>query len=165
VVKEAIMVADDWKVHQTPVWKYRANFIIDMIVEEEPDGRKVWEQLWSEETGENLFKLCCIPFFVYDLNFGDEVETRSEAEQRYVVNRVVKRSEHYTFRVWFGGSDNPAARDEVMDEVERQGWLFEWYSKNLLAISVEFARAQDVADYLHGHQMSGAFAYETGRSR
>ena len=45
VVKELISMADDWKVHQTPVWKDRADFIINTIVEQEPDGRKVWEQL------------------------------------------------------------------------------------------------------------------------
>ena len=105
-------MADDWKVHQTPVWKDRANFIINLIVEQEPDGSKVWEQLWSEQTGEMLFRLCCIPFFVYDL--GDEVETRPEGEQRYVVDRVVRRSEPYTFRVWFGASDNPDVREEVI---------------------------------------------------
>lgn len=160
-----ISMADDWKVHQTPVWRDRANFIIDVIVEEESDGSKVWEQLWSEQTGENRFLLCCIPFFVYDLDLGDEVETRSEGEQRYVVNRVVRRSELYTFRVWFGGSDNPGVRDEVIDEVERQGWLLEWYSKDLVAISVEFARAQEVADYLHGREISGDLVYETGRSK
>jgi hypothetical protein len=27
-------------------------------------------------------------------------------------------------------------RDEVMDEIERQGWLFEWYSKKRLAILI-----------------------------
>jgi Domain of unknown function (DUF4265) len=112
LVRELIGLADDWKVHQTPVWKDRANFIINMIVEQEPDGSKVWEQLWSEQTGEMLFRLCCIPFFVYDL--GDEVETRPEGEQRYVVDRVVRRSEHYTFRVWFGASDNPDVREEVI---------------------------------------------------
>ena len=157
-------MADDWKVHQTPVWRDRANFIINVIVEVEPDGRKIWEQLWSEQTGENLFRLCCITFFVYDLNLGDEVETRAEGEHRHVVDRVVRRSEHYTFRVWFGGSENPEVRAEVMAEVGRQGGMFEWYSRNLLAISVASARAQEVADYLHGRQASGALVYETGRS-
>jgi Domain of unknown function (DUF4265) len=104
--------------------------------------------------------LCCIPFFVYDLNLGDEVETRAEGEQRHVVDRVVRHSEHYTFRIWFGQSDNPYVRDVVMDEIERRGWLFEWYSENLLAISVESARAQEVADYLHARTCS-AFARVT----
>jgi Domain of unknown function (DUF4265) len=99
VVKELISMADDWKVHQTPVWKDRADFIINTIVEQEPDGRKVWEQLWSEQTDENLFRLCCIPFFVYELNLGDEFETHNEGGQRHVVNRIVRCSEHYTLLV------------------------------------------------------------------
>lgn len=165
VVKEVICMVDDWKVHQTPVWRDRANFIINMFIDEEPDGSKAWEQLWSEQTGENRFRLCCIPFFVYDVNLGDEVETRAEDEQSYVVHRVVGGIGHYTFRIWFGGSDDPAVRDDVMDEIERQGWLFEWYSANLLAVSVESARAQEVAAYLHGRQASGVLVYETGRSK
>jgi hypothetical protein len=77
----------------------------------------------------------------------------------------VKDAGHHTFRVWFGETADPTIREEVMDEVERSGWLLEWSSENLLAISVEASRASKVADYLYQQQRLSRLIYETGRTR
>jgi hypothetical protein len=159
-------LTDRYFVHQTPVWREQTDFIIHIEIEaDNPERERHWEQLWAKQVDEARFRVCCIPFFAYDLSLGDEVETRSEGEKRYIVRRVVKASGNYTFRVWFGASNDLTIRDEVMDRIERSGWLFEWYSENLLAISVESARAQDVADYLFRQEQLGRLVYETGRTR
>jgi hypothetical protein len=165
VVVEEVMEVREWIEHQTPVWGEQSDFIISVELDPDvSDARKRYEQLWAKQIDEHRFRLCCIPFFAYDLALGDEVETQLKGEQRYMVCRVVRDSGNYTFRIWFGESDDPTVRKEVTDECERQDWLFEWYSRNLLAISVGSARAQEVADYLYQQQQLGRLLYETGRS-
>ena len=41
------------------------------------------------------FEVCCIPFFLYDVSLGDVVATNPD----YVLDRVVRASGRYTFRV------------------------------------------------------------------
>jgi hypothetical protein len=154
---------EDFVVHLSPVWRERANFIIRADIEEEGLPRR-FEQLWARQLGETRFEICCIPFFVYDLALGDEVETASEANQQYVIERVVKRSGGYTFRVWLGDSRDASVRDEVIEALKRLDVVFEWYSENLLAINAaDKGRAQVVADFLQEREELGHLAYETGR--
>ncbi len=89
--------------HTEPVWRSRANFVIAADIASAPDKRE-WEQLWARKSADTRFEICCIPFFVYDLALGDEVETDGD----HVLRRVVKPSGHFTFRVWFGSSTDPA---------------------------------------------------------
>ncbi len=54
-----------------------------------------------------------------------------------MVDKVVKPSGRFTFRVWFGDSSTPAVRDEVIERLSALGVLFEWYSQSLLAVDGE----------------------------
>ncbi len=152
--------------HENPVWRDRANFIIIARIDLEPtvvQGR--WEQLWTQQITDNRFILCCIPFFIYDLALGDEVETSPQGKNSYVMQRVVNPSGHYTFRVWF---HDPGVRGEVARELDRQGCLVEWrsISGNLLAIdAASDSQAQEVADLLWHREQSGCLTYETGRTK
>jgi len=154
--------ADDYvAVHNSPVWRDKANFIIRVYLEEK-NGRSEWEQLWALRLDERRFSICCIPFFAFDLALGDEVET----DGGYVVQHVVSPSGQYTFRVWFGGSTYPGIKDEVVQHMESLAVAIEWSSENLLALSARDAdQAQQVADYLHSRQGSGYLMYETGRTK
>jgi hypothetical protein len=132
----------------------------------EADGEtQWWEQLWSRQLADDRFELCCIPFYAYNLALGDVVETDATGEHRYVIQRVVQPSGHFTFRVWFGDSSHPTVRDEVLGEINRLGCLFEWFSPNLLAISAGSEdTAQRIADYLWSREQEGHLVYETGRT-
>jgi hypothetical protein len=155
-----IYQAGDYEaVHKNPVWRDKANFIVAAHLEEK-EGRSEWEQLWALRLDERRFLLCCIPFFAYDLSLGDEVET----DANYVVQRVLKASGRYTFRVWFGDSAYSQIKDEVLRQMEARSIEFEWSSDNLLAISSSANNAQEVADYLHAEEDAGHLIYETGRS-
>jgi hypothetical protein len=151
-------------VHPEPAWRERADFIIDAKL---PKGRRLqWEQLWARQVGPYRFEVCCIPFFVYDLALGDEVETGEHGDERYVLQQVSRTSGHYTFRVWFGSDHPPSATEEVLNEVERLGCLFEWYSDNLLALDAPTdTLAQALADLLYAREQRGELEYETGRTR
>lgn len=149
-----------WQIatHEKPAWRKEANFIIHAGIEQ---GRL--EQLWARQLGENRFRVCCIPFFVYDLALGDEVETGPSGDKQYVLQRVVKPSTHYTFRVWFGLASDPMVRHQVEFEATQLGCRFEWFSDNLMALDAPgYAVAQQLAAFLKKEQDEGQLTYETG---
>jgi hypothetical protein len=155
----------DVVVHEEPAWRDQANFIIAARINaDEASPRWRWEQLWARQLSDSRFMICCIPFFVYDLALGDEIEVGPLEERRYVVQQVVKQSGHYTFRVWFLAD---TVRDEVTGELARLGCLTEWRwpSSNLLAVdAASDEQAQEVADFLYQKEQLGHLAYETGRT-
>jgi hypothetical protein len=158
-------MSDEVAVHEAPVWRDRANFIISANIRKE-DLPRSWEQLWARQIDENRFEVCCIPFFSYDLALGDEVETGPEDGKRFVIQRLVKASGRYTFRVWFGDSKDPGIRTEVISKLRELDLLVEWSSQNLLAIDApDSESAQRIADYLNKEHQSKRLIYETGRTQ
>ena len=90
---------------------------------------------------------------------------RPSPPPRCFLRRVVKPSGHFTFRVWFGNSTDPADRDRVMEFIRRQGCEHEWSSENLLAIdAATLDKAQAVADFLAALQQESQVTFETGRT-
>lgn len=151
-------------VHTNPVWRERADFIIGAkCSREEGSASSEWEQLWSRRIANNRFEICCIPFFVYNVSLGDEVETGTEWGMPYMVQRVVRPSGRYTFRAWFKESRSPTARYEVPEEVNRLGGLTEWSSENLLAIDAPSDdHAWAMKNLLSHRQELGHLVYESG---
>lgn len=76
--------------HEAPAWKGRADFICLARIDDTPR----WEQLWVRREEGGTFLVCCVPFFLYDLSLGDSVEL----DESNIVNGVVKRGGHTTFR-------------------------------------------------------------------
>lgn len=149
-------------VHLNPLWRSQANFVVRAAITDAESPKK-YEQLWALQLGPNRFKLCCIPYFVYDLALGDEVETSNRGESQYEVARVVQPSGHITFRAWFGDSRSEV-RDELVGEMRALGAGMELYSERLLAIdAADESHAQEVADVLMAKELAGALVYETGR--
>jgi hypothetical protein len=144
-------------VHQAPVWREKADFIIRGAFPDE-EGRA--EQLWARHIGHQRFEICCIPFYLYDVSLGDVVETNAD----YYVERVVEVSGRYVFRVWFGQADHP--RQGIADELVKHGAFLEWYSDELLAVDVvDEEHAQTLGDYLAGlEDYFDGLLFETGRS-
>jgi len=156
------MPANEFVVHQEPVWRERSNFVISAQLQEKDQPRR-FEQLFARQLADDRFEVCCIPFFVYDLALGDVVVTSAKADRKYVVKSVAEPSGRYVFRVWFGESFQP--RGEIADELKAIGSLLEWSSRNLLAVdAVDEEHAQLVADFLGERERLGHLVYETGRS-
>lgn len=154
--------ANEFVVHQDPVWRERSNFIINAELAEKDRPRR-FEQLFAKQVGEDRFEICCIPFFVYDIALGDVVVTSPRGGRKYVVDKVIEPSGRYVFRVWFGESFHP--RDEIAAELRALGSIIEWSSRNLLAVdAVDREHAQLVADFLAEREQAGHLVYETGRS-
>lgn len=148
--------------HFEPVWRDRSDFVIAADVSSY-SGLADTEQLWAMKVDENLFELCCIPFFVYDLALGDIVETAPAGERRYMLSRVVERSGRLVFRVWFGESFHP--RDEIAAQLDELGALLEWSSPNLLAVdAADECLAKTISGWLLDQEQQGRLVYETGKS-
>jgi hypothetical protein len=149
------------KTHPAPAWRDKADFLVHAKVE---DSTALLEQLWVRQITENRFEICCIPFFVYDLALGDEVETSQEGDMQYVVQSVISRSGHYTFRIWLGDSLAPDICGHIAAELTRLGSTIEWYSNLLLAAdAVTASQAEIVANFLWNEEQKGRLIYETGR--
>ena len=145
--------------HEHPVWRERADFVINARLPEV--GR--FEQLWTKRVGENQFEVCCIPYFLYDVALGDTVETAPRGGRQYVLSRVLNRSGRYVFRSYF---ERPQYRyrDTVVEALQALGAQHEWSSPSLLAVDVDGADARKVADYFQEQEDAGRLVYETGRT-
>lgn len=148
--------------HTEPVWRDRSDFIIAVDVSGYSSAADR-EQLWAKQLGENRFKLCCIPFFAYNLTLGDVVETAPSGDRKYLISQVVQPSGRYVFRVWFGETSHP--RDSIAADLGKLGALLEWSSTNLLAVDArDQQHAQEIAGYLAAAEAEGKLMFETGRT-
>lgn len=147
--------------HTDPVWRSKANFIIAADISCGA-GPKQWEQLWARQIDEHRFEICCIPFFVYDLALGDEVETDSDN----VISQIIRPSGSYTFRVWFGEANDPSCRETLPTKLIRLGSELEWASPNLLGVSASNDELANEGAAMLGRCVEDQkIVYETGRTR
>ncbi len=154
------MSQEQFSTHGEPVWRDRANFIVNAALREE--GR--FEQLWCRQVTDCTFEVCCIPFFLYDVALGDVVETSPQAERKYVLSGVRTRSGRYVFRAFFERRQY-RFRHEVVEALKSLGALVEWSSPSLLAVDArDAAHGQEIADYLHDQQEQEHLVYETGKT-
>src|SRR5471032_373547 len=94
----------DFKEHGAPAWGGQANFVLQIRIatgDEAFDATPRYEQAWVRHAGDDLYQVCCIPFFLYDLALGDVLKVTT-IEGAPVVQGVAERSGHHTFRAWFG---------------------------------------------------------------
>jgi hypothetical protein len=125
---------------------------------------KKWEELLAYRKSNNTYQIACVPFFAYDLSWGDEVETHYDSENHFEVFRIVtKPSGHYTFRVTFRESKDPLIRKQASEKLLALGCQLEWFDSDFLAIDAPPNRWQPIADFLWESEKSGQFQYETGR--
>lgn len=150
---------EQFSTHSEPIWRERADFIINAPLSEV--GR--FEQLWVKRVGEDRFEVCCIPYFLYDVALGDTVETAPHGGRQYVLSRVLNRSGRYVFRVYFGRPQY-RNRDATVEGVQALGAQTEWSSPSLLAVDVDGPSAQKVADYLQEQEEAGRLVYEAGKT-
>ena len=156
-------MADDVKVHVHPAWRDKADFMLNIKIDSE-DGALRYEQLWVKQHGDDLFEICCIPFFLYDLALGDKVRV-VEQDGRRVFEGAIEASGHHTFRIWFGDTKDAAVREQVVQQLEQSGCAFEWFSEHLLSIDAENDEiAVMLAEYLMTCEEHGYLQYETGRT-
>lgn len=150
--------AEQSSTHADPVWRERANFIINAPLPEA--GRS--EQLWTKKVGGSQLETCCIPFVLYDLALGDTVATAPQGGRQIRPESGVAQVWAYVFRCYF---ERPVPLSRRGGQaVEAFGVQIEWPSPSLLAIDVVGASAQAVAEVLHGLEQQERLVYETGKT-
>jgi Domain of unknown function (DUF4265) len=155
-------VAGDIVTHVDPAWRSRSNFIIMARIAENSAGKN-YEQLFVRKVQDDVFEICCIPYFLYDLSLGDIVETERDDRFAYVVARRLKNCGRFTFRVWLdnGASNFAPVRDRIAD----LGGQIERHSPRLIAIDSADERAATlIADFLRSEEQASRLVYETGRT-
>ena len=152
----------DPKRHKSPVWGDKSNMLLRMKADM-TQPRSPVEEIPARKTPDGLYEICCVPFFVYDLNLGDKVEMR-DVDGRNIVSDVVETAGHHTFRVWFQHNSR-AVRDGVEEELRAMGCLIEWFDSHLLALSApDTPTATRVAAFLEECEAARKCKFETGRT-
>lgn len=152
-----------YALHRDPVWRERANFVVNAPIEEPAAVHT--EQLWARyDPAAQLYEICCIPFFIYDLALGDMVAVSAAEDGSYVFDRVVISSGRVTFRIYFGRAESRFQADVMMD-LAKAPIRIERFSESVVALDIEEKDSpQRLADYLAQAQDEGKLIYETGRT-
>jgi hypothetical protein len=152
----------DFVLHREPVWRNRADYIVCAELSDQAAPRR-FEELFAKRVTAELFEVCCIPFFLFDIALGDVVATAPMGDLDYVVTKVVESSGRYVFRVRFDEKSRP--RGEIAEELRALGSLIEWFSRNLLALdAIDHEHAQRVVDFLAAQAEAGQLTYDSGQS-
>ena len=125
-------------IHISPLWAEKADFKIFADISAGSE-KKEWEQLWTKSVGEQMYEICCVPFFVDNLAIGDTVQV----DDQLVIRSVIKRSGHSTFRIWFGDLPSDFA-SETGAKIFNLGFGVEWHSIKLLAVDCTGKKQFDI---------------------
>jgi hypothetical protein len=139
--------------HAHPVLRDHANYIFRCRVEATGD-RLEWEQMWGKMITENVYKLCCIPFFVYGLSLEDviKIDANGNAE-------ILEKSLNATIRIWIAEADHrkKAAFVETALELCDQA---ENHSTDLIALSVCKERFARLVTFLERESAPAGVTFE-----
>jgi hypothetical protein len=132
---------------------------------EATDGLVTWEGLLARRLAPDRARVCAVPFWVYDLNLGDEVTLMASDESAPVVTGVAVDAGNFTFRVAFtDGDDNDPRWRELMVDLEHFECWFDVRGTGFIALSAPASHADAVAGYLQAREDLGQLSFETGRT-
>lgn len=120
--------------HDFPAWREKANFIIGIrLLDPGIADLAESEQIWARQIEENVFEVCCVPFFAYGIALGDLVSTIADKGEEYVINEIVERKGHTTYRIWFLDVQR---WDSIVEEIKGLGCSVEvrWEKSKLIAV-------------------------------
>jgi len=125
------------------------------------------ESLWARPMGDDRYAIENIPFYAYDLNYGDIVEARAAApELKPSVLRVVERSGHRTIRVFFQDSVTEEERTRHLRSLDDMHVTFERCKERYYALDLAPEASIDaVRDRLDEFAAGGVLEYETCEAR
>jgi hypothetical protein len=132
------MVDDDRIVtHPSPVWRDRANYILQADLAEHDLGGR-FEQLWARDLRDGRFELCCLPFYTYGYALGDVVSVKpSDGPFRFVLGRVEERKDRGLIRIYVPADSG--RHEHVHRVLVESGRPHEWHGTQLVAVDIEGA--------------------------
>jgi hypothetical protein len=133
--------------------------------EQHSEGAVKWEGLLARRLGPDRARICAVPFWVYDLNLGDEVALIDSAEAAPVVTAVVKDAGNCTFRVVAGQPDDDEWWRQLMVELEEFDCWFDVRSAGFLALSAPAEHAEAAVNCLNDREKRRELRFDSGRSK
>jgi hypothetical protein len=128
--------------HSNPVERPVPSFMLQARLSDVGADGHNFEQMWSKRVGEDLFEVCCIPFFAYDLALGDVV--RADPSGDCVIQSVERRSGNGLVRVAVKRpEDLEAMHVRLHDLIGRLEYLCEWFAPGYVAVNLEPDRIHD----------------------
>src|SRR5688572_8390613 len=76
------------------------------------------EWLWAFPTGDGSYRIDNIPFFAYDINYGDIVRCEPDPDGKLMLSEVVEPSGHLTFRLKFSDGILPADEAAALADID-----------------------------------------------
>jgi hypothetical protein len=144
--------------HLNPIGQDESNYLIQVrLAPEDQNGSEIaYEQLYCKQLGNNRFQVCCVPFFLYDIAYGDIVELLPDGQARVIVQsgrRVVRI--YFIDSTWF---------KPIMEKLLALNCRIEPYSDKFYAVDCpDILVATHVANILDEHESPETYEYETGR--
>lgn len=110
--------------------------------------------MWAKMVAENVYMLCCIPFFVYGLSLEDivKVDANGNAE-------ILEKSSNATGRIWIAEAKHPK-KDAFVEQVLELCDKAENHSTNLIALSVCKERFAALAVFLERESVPAGAIFE-----
>lgn len=118
--------------HPEPAWRERTNYIIQVDLAPYEMGG-AFEQLWARTKGDELFELCCIPFFTYGFALGDIVAWDDATSTM----TPVAKGGHRNLRVAFTDKEAASSGHAALHSgLVGTGCLFEFASSGYVAVDI-----------------------------
>jgi hypothetical protein len=118
------------------------------------------ERMWAKPLGNNLYEVRNVPFYSYDVNFGDIVHAIADQPDHWpTVDRIHMRSGHKTLRIFI---KDEKSKERVLDGLNPLKAYYENCDGALYAVNVNpDADYQKIIDYLDQFVESGVLGLET----
>jgi hypothetical protein len=125
------------------------------------------ESMWAVDLGDDLYEIRNVPFYAYNLNFGDVVfATADSPDLKPEVRRVVRRSGNRTMRLFFARDKAEGSALELLASLKPLAVSFEGATDRYFALDLELTADVDAIRALLDEWVSQGLAeYETCEER
>jgi|SRR6516225_2456913 hypothetical protein len=121
-----------------------------------------WEQMYAWPIG-NGFRIDNVPFFAKNVAVGDIVSAIKTDKGWYMLDRVLTRSGHSTFRIWLSEKAVPS-REAIMQHIRELGGQTELTLERLIGIDAPPENESAVWAYLRVGRENGEWDLQVGFS-
>jgi hypothetical protein len=146
-------------VHEQPVRRSGSNYIT-MVDLSRFGFPGLLEQMWLEPDQVGSFSVACLPFRVYGLALGDEVELNAECN---AISRLNRRSGHRVLRIFLAKSltENEflGLRARLIAAIDAKSAASEWSGDRHLAVDVLPGESVDYLQEIVEPYLSGQTVY------
>ena len=123
------------------------------------------EWLWALPSGDEHYTIANIPFFAYDVNYGDLVRGETDGDGRLMLAEVVEPSGHKTFRLIFDQGIAPEVEADAVKVLDGFAVMREKGMGSIHAITVPpDADLPGVFRFLIEKQDQGVLSFELAES-